>query len=311
MRLTLRQLQIYLAVARTGSTVAAGKLLSLSQSATSAALNELEFGVGAPLFDRVGKRLLLNDNGRTLLPQARQLVDGARSIQGMFGPPGQATPMRLQIGASTTLGNYVIPPLIASFHNKHPIAQLHLQIGNTREITAAVAAFEIDIGFIEGPCHEQQVRVVPWVVDDLVIVCAPRHRLAHHRRGAAIGKAALREELWLLREPGSGTREAVENALLPHLRHLPSVVQMGSAEAIRLAASEGLGLACLSRRVVEDFVALGRLRILRTTLPPLRREFSIVLRENKLASQAVEKFIAHCRSDVRRPREGAGAAARR
>jgi DNA-binding transcriptional LysR family regulator len=296
MRLTLRQLHIFIAVAERGSTTAAGEALALSQSATSAALSELEASLQSQLFDRVGKRLLLNDSGRALLPEARLLLDGAQAVEQRFGAGNAAAGFRLRIGASTTVGNYVMPPIIASFLRERPTGHLNLAIGNTQEIGAAVAAFEVDVGFIEGPCHEQQTRVVPWMEDELVVVCSPRHPLRRRLRGARTGIAALREASWLLREPGSGTREAVEQALLPHLHHLESSVELGSAEAIKLAAAEGVGLACLSRRVVEDFVALGRLAILPTTLPALRRSFSLVHHERKHRSPAMERFIAHCLS---------------
>ena len=112
MRLTLRQLHIFLAVADAGSTSAAATAISLSQSATSAALNELESVLAARLFDRVGKRLMLNDNGRLLLPQARQLCDGAAGIERQFAGDGPGAPASLRIGASTTIGIYLLPAIL-------------------------------------------------------------------------------------------------------------------------------------------------------------------------------------------------------
>lgn len=295
-RVTFRQLQIFIAVADRGSTTAAAEDLALSQSATSAAVNELESVLGTRLFDRVGKRLALNDSGRTLLPQARLLVEGAQSLEGRFATPAAASPFRLQVGASTTIGNYVLPSLLASFLGAHPGGRLELRIGNTREVAAAVAAFTVDIGFIEGPSHEPQMRTLPFMDDELVIVASPRHALVRHAGRDKVNAAALRQAEWLLREPGSGTREAVEQALLPHLTQLRSTVELGSAEAIKLGAAEGLGLACLSRRVVADFVALGRLQVLRTTLPALRRAFNVILHEQKFVTPAMQGFIAHCRA---------------
>lgn len=294
-RVTFRQLQIFIAIADRGTTTAAADDLALSQSATSAALNELESVLGTRLFDRVGKRLALNDSGRTLLPQARLLVDGAQSLEGRFATADAASPFRLQVGSSTTIGNYVLPPLVASFLAAHPGGRLALRIGNTREVEAAVTALTVDIGFIEGPSHAAEMRTLAFMEDELVIVAAPRHPIARRAGRGRVNLAALREADWLLREPGSGTREAVEQALLPHLAQLRSGVELGSAEAIKLGAAEGLGLACLSRRVVADFVSLGRLQVLRTTLPPLRRAFSVILHEQKFVTPAMEAFIAHCR----------------
>ena len=291
MRVSLRQLEIFLAVARAGTTAAAGAAVALSQSAASAALNELERALGTRLFDRVGRRLVLNDGGRALLPQARSVVDGAASIEQRFEAPSPGDAFELVIGASTTVGDRVMPPLIASFLRTHPDARMELRIGNTRETAAAVAAFEIDAGFIEGPAHEPRLHVVPWMTDELVVVASARHALARARR---VPLASLRQAEWLLREPGSGTREAVEQVLMAHLPHLRSRVQLGSAEAIKLAAAEGLGLACLSRRAVADFVSAGRLVVLDTALPRLLRAFNLIYHERKFVSPSLATFIRHC-----------------
>ena len=105
---------------------------------------------------------------------------------------------------------------------------------------------------------------------------------------------ALRQARWLLREPGSGTREAVEQVLLPHLHHLNGDMQPGSTEAIKQAAAEGLGLACLSLCAVQDLVTLGRLVVLRTTLPRLARRFYLIQHRQKRLSGNLQRFMAHC-----------------
>lgn len=298
MRLTLRQLLIFTAVADTGSTTAAGLRLSLSQSATSGALNELENLLDAQLFDRVGKRLFLNDNGRSLLPQARALLDSAQDIEGQFGlgdaRAGQdAMATRLHIGASTTIGNYLLPQLVASYLKAWPAAGVDVQIGNTRDVAGSVARLEVDLGLIEGPCREPELRVVPWRDDDLVIVCAPTHPLTHY--GAQrVPLKALRQTRWLLREAGSGTREAVEQALLSHLHQLEGEMLPGSTEAIKQAAAEGLGLACLSLCAVQDLLTLGRLVVLETTLPRLTRRLYLIHHRQKRFSGNLQRFVTHC-----------------
>ena len=299
MRLTLRQLLIFTAVADTGSTTAAGERVALSQSATSGALNELESLLGAQFFDRIGKRLLLNDNGRALLPQARALLDGAHEIESQFGlGNAQATtaPLitRLRVGASTTIGNYVLPALIAGYAKAWPGAAVDVVIGNTRDVAAGVTRLEVNIGLIEGPCHEAELRVTPWLQDELVIVAAPTHALLQGGAQARVSLKALRQASWLLREPGSGTREAVEQVLLPHLHHLNGNMQPGSTEAIKQAAAEGLGLACLSLCAVQDLVTLGRLVVLRTTLPRLTRRFYLIQHRQKRLSGNLQRFVAHC-----------------
>jgi len=296
MRLSLRQLQIFIAIAQTGSTTAAGQNIALSQSAVSASLGELEDLLGARLFDRIGKRLVLNDNGRLLMPQARALLDEAQNLEKQFSSPDSPAAFLLNVGASTTIGNYVMPGLIANFRKHIPIAHSEVHIGNTSEITTKVASFMVDLGFIEGPCHEPDLDVVPWLVDELVIVGTPNHPLVQQQRVRKITLKDLRQAKWLLREPGSGTREAVEQVLLPHLHHLDRDMVFGNAEAIKHAVAQNLGLSCLSRWVVADMLASRQLVILHTPLPRLSRRFYLIRHKKKPLSAGLKQFLQHCRS---------------
>lgn len=284
MHLTLRQWQVFVAVADIGTTAAAGQRLALSQSATSAALNELQSQLSAPLFDRIGRRLVLNAQGRALLDPARALLVAADALETMagVGRPGGAgaMPLQLRIGASTTIGNYLLPARVAALLADNPQAQVDLRIGNSADVVAAVQRLEVDMGLIEGPCHQPGLNVLPWQQDTLVLVAAAGSAL-----GPAPDLAALAAARWLLREPGSGTREAVEHALLPHLHHFARAMQLGSTEAIKQAAAAGLGVACLSAHAVADLVALGSLRILDTPLPPLSRQLWVVHHPGKHVPQ--------------------------
>lgn len=273
---SLRQLRIFVAVADAGSTVVAAERVALSQSAVSAALKELEDGLGIALFDRIGRRLRLNAAGRALLDEARAVLDGADNIGRRFGRNPDARgvahpPLQARLGASTTIGNYLMPGRIAGLLATNPEARVELRIGNTARIAEAVRALELDLGLIEGPCHADGLQVLPWQDDELVVVAGHGHALAG---GADI--AALRRARWLLREPGSGTREAVGQALLPHLHGFADALCLGSTEAIKRGVAAGLGLACLSRHAVADLVASGELCIVSTPLPPLQRQLSVV-----------------------------------
>jgi DNA-binding transcriptional LysR family regulator len=301
-RVSLRQLQIFAAIADSGSTVAAGRRVALSQSAASGALSELERMLGAPLFDRVGKRLVLNDDGRALLPRARALLDSATGLEQDFGVDSGAPSgtRRLRLAASTTIGNYLLPPLIASYRRKSPETRVDVQVGNTREASEAVTRLEVDLGLIEGASRERDLVVEPWIVDELVIVAAPGHPLLRDPRSSGsrrLGIRALRDVPWLLREPGSGTREAVEQALLPHLHQWHDETLLGSTEAIMQGAAAGLGFACLSRYAVRDLVALGRLRVVNTTLPRITRHLYLIRHRAKELTARLQAFAEHCQTD--------------
>lgn len=293
MSLTLRQLEIFRAIAGCGSTSEAAKRLPLSQSATSAALLELETTLTVRLFDRVGKRLVLNDSGRSLMPLALALLDGARTVQASFS--GTRGAIDLKLFASTTIGNYLLPGLIAGFRAANTGAVVDLRIGNTFDVVAAVSAFDTDLGFIEGPCHASDVQVVPWLEDELVIVASPTHPLAHSAQRGRLTADQLRRAVWLMREPGSGTRETLEQALLPHLAQFATVMTIGSPEAIKNAVAEGLGISCLSRYAALDFLGTQRLCILATRLPRLTRHLMLIHHSKKLLSAPLVSFIAQAK----------------
>lgn len=300
LRLTLRQLQIFAAVARYGSTMAASGEVALSQSATSSAINELERLLSQQLFDRVGKRLLLNDNGRALLPRALVMLDSASSIE-QTARDGIAQAQTLRIGASTTIGNYVLPKLLRQFlgHMQEvtPAWQSDIVIGNTELICDAVAAFDLDIGLIEGPSHQPTLTMTPWLQDELIVVraaqppFAPLEAISGIPTTDAMSLDALREGVWLLRELGSGTRETTDHMLLPHLRSYRRSIVLGSSEAIKQTATQGLGLACLSKWVVNDALASGRLQQVTTPLPPMTRQCYFVVHQDKRATPALRRFM--------------------
>ncbi len=292
-RITLRQLEIFRAVAAQGSTAAAAEQLPLSQSATSAGLNQLERSLGIRLFDRIGKRLALNADGKALLPKALGILDNARQLE---SGTSLSSAFELRQHASTTIGNYLVPRLLAGFRRECPLGRVEARIGNTLEVIRAVQDFSSELGLIEGPCQESGLVVSPWILDELVVVAAPAHPLARAAKHRPLTIAQLAEGPWLLREEGSGTREAVDLAVLPHIHSFGEARILGGSEAIKNAAAFGLGVSCLSRWVVEDLVRARRLVILDTRLPVLRRRLSIIWHREKTLSAGLGRFIEHCRA---------------
>jgi DNA-binding transcriptional LysR family regulator len=291
MKLNLRQLQIFCAISEHGTTTSAAHVVALSQSATSAALNELESALDTRLFDRVGKRLVLNDNGRALLPKARRILDAAQQIETDFHTPDHSMTTRLRVGASSTIGNYIMPSLLSRMRVSTPGLRVDVGIGNSAHIAAQVASFDIDMGLIEGPCHLPELIAEPWLVDKLMIVAGVEHPLA---RQASVSLGELCDAEWLLREPGSGTREEVEHVLLRHLHGLSDPREMGSSEAIKRTLAQGLGISCLSHWVVADLIAAGQLRELDSGLPPLTRRFFLIRHRDKFISPSLSRFWTTC-----------------
>lgn len=287
LRLSLRQIEVFAATARAGSTRAAADHVARSQSAASAALAELETTLGAQLFDRIGRRLLLNENGRALLPKAVALLDQAAELERLFALEHD-TPMR--VAASLTIGEYLLPELVARWRAEHPSSAVQLMIGNTSEVIEAVLGFDVDVGFIEGPQTHARLVQRPWRVDELVIVAAPDHPLA----GAAVTLRQLRAATWALREPGSGTREAADRWLLERLGPLRLEFELGSAEALKRLVAAGAALGCLSREVVAREIAQGLLVELETPLPRATRQLHVVLHRDKHLGRGTDDFVRHC-----------------
>jgi DNA-binding transcriptional LysR family regulator len=265
----------------------------LSQSATSAALSELEQTLGAPLFDRIGKALVINDFGRTVLPMALAMLDSARTVEAAL-PSRSPGLSHVRLFASTTIGNHILPALLARYRDIAPVVQLDVRIGNTSEAVQAVTDFSADLGLIEGPSHASDLTVIPWLEEELLIVAAPSHPLARLSSRRRLTIEQLRQAPWLLREPGSGTRESVELALLPYLQHVEPLMTLGSSESIKNAAVEGLGISCLSAAVVHDFVSARRLTALKSELPPLVRRFSLISHRRKVLSDGLQRFVDFC-----------------
>jgi DNA-binding transcriptional LysR family regulator len=287
LRLSLRQLEVFVATARSGSTRVAAGRIARSQSATSTSLSDLEEALGVKLFDRVGRRLVLNENGRALWPRAASMVDRAMSLQ-QFSMGEHAVTLR--VAASFTIGEYLLPQRMAQWKREHPMSRFQMQIDNTSEVIAAVAGFEVDVGFVEGAQTHPDLDIQPWLTDELVIVAAPSHPLALRQ----VGLRDLRAALWVLREKGSGTREATDRWLFEKLGRLNVDFELGSTEAIKRLVAAGAGIACLSRYAVAQAIEQGWLVELRTRLPKATRRLVIVTHRDKELGDATAEFVRSC-----------------
>ncbi|HCT39820.1 MAG TPA: LysR family transcriptional regulator [Moraxellaceae bacterium] len=297
MRITLKQLEVFIAVAQSGNVTRASESLNITQSATSMSLSDFETQLGRKLFDRVGKRLQLNDSGRLLLPKALDAIARVSEIESIASSDA-ALIGQLRIGASLTIGNYMLPGMIGSFMQHHPGAQVTLDVANTRHVIQALEQFQIDVGFIEGFCHQPDIEVIPWCRDELVIFAAPAHPLASARTIAADDLAAAD---WILREPGSGTREIFDNAILGRISRLNLLMEFGHTEAIKRAVETGIGIGCASRRTLEDALAAGSVVVLPTPFLNLERELYLLIHRQKYRTQGLEAFLDHCRKAVTSP----------
>lgn len=186
---------------------------------------------------------MLNETGEVLLPAAIALLDQAFELETLFNAE-HAAPLRL--AASLTIGEYVLPALLAQWKLVHPNSRVRMLIGNTSEVIASVVGHDADVGFIEGSQTHPDLRVLSWMSDELVIVASPRHALA----GRVAGVRQLGAATWILREIGSGTRQATDSWLLDHLGTLNVEFELDSTESIKQLAMAGAGRpACPATRL--------------------------------------------------------------
>jgi DNA-binding transcriptional LysR family regulator len=286
MRITLRQLEVFTEVCRAQTVTGAARKIGLSQAATSQALAELENLLERKLFDRHGRRIILNPTGRQLLPAAVEVLDRVRDIE----VTGARHDAPISVFASLTVGNYMLPPIISRFIRTHHHYHFNVAIGNTDQVVESLLRFESDAGWIEGIADHPDLAAFPWRRDELVIVARPDHPLAD---GTA-GPEDLANAAWVLREKGSGTRAVFERAIAGQFHPLHVPVEFGGIEAIKGAVLAGVGLGCISRYAVASELTDGRLKRVQANWLDLRRQITVLIHREKYLDVGLRKFLRYC-----------------
>ena len=292
MAITLRQLEIFIAVAETKQVTRASRKLFLTQSAVSMALGELENQLAGPLFDRHGRSLMLNDRGRYLLPMAKDILCQVGNVEAMLSEQRDAIAGSLEIVASSTLGNYVLPYLIGAFMRMHPAINISMLVVNTQMAEKMVATGASDLGFVEGGITNETVRSVPWFEDELVIIVNPGHALAKKKTFSIPDD--LEDTTWVMREEGSGTAEIFRNKLGRHASQLKVTTTLGHTEAIKKAVESGAGAACLSTLTICREVEQGWLRSLSVEELDMQRQLLIIHHREKVLTRLMDEFLSFC-----------------
>ncbi|MEJ2045419.1 MAG: LysR family transcriptional regulator [Reinekea sp.] len=289
MKYSLRQVQIFLSAAHYQSISKAAKELSMSQSAASEALKTLERQFDMQLFDRVGKTLRLNEFGKSIRPQAQALLDQARDLEAaMMRHSGVGG---LKIGATLSIGNYLAINLLADFIDRHPHAKTTLHVANTTHIQRMIHNFELDVGLIEGEINDDELESILWREDELVVFCSPGHPLA---KKGQLDNSDIETVPWIVREPGSGTRQAFDWAMHRHLSRLNIRLELQHTEAIKRAVEANLGIGCLSAVTLQEAFKRGSLVPLAIPGYSFERNFYLVLHKRKYRSTGIEQWIEQC-----------------
>jgi DNA-binding transcriptional LysR family regulator len=198
----------------------------------------------------------------------------------------------LRVGASTTVATYLLPPVLAAFHANYPGVDLRLTSQNTQVIVDRLRDYQLDVALVEGPVAEPWVSSEPWRDDELVVIASRQHALAPHPGRTKNTLERIAQETFLIREPGSGTREVAADALRRHGVTLGRTVELGSTEAIKQAVAAGLGISIVSRAALSDQLALGRLVILAVDGLEIRRTFNRLSVAGRAPSRSAQAFNA-------------------
>ena len=290
MQYTLKQLRVLQAIDEFGSTTAAGQALALSQSAISSSLQQLEENIGQQLFERIGRKLVLNRFGQSLSPNIASLLDQAAELDQQF--MGNAIGGVIEIGASFTIANHVIVDAMVDFQQQHPSVEIRITSDNSPGITDRLTSGELDFGLIESPVTDPSILCAPWLEDELVVFASPDHPISKKTKASMTD---LVTTPWVLRERGSGARNMFNDTFSTHLNEIGIAMEFRHNEPIKRAVARTVGIGCLSRRVVERELADATL-IEISTPPPARmaRRFYLIRRHATQLPPAALTFWQQC-----------------
>lgn len=292
MSITLRQLEIFIAVAETAQVTKASKKLFVTQSAVSMALAELENQLGGSLFDRHGRSLLLNARGRYLLPLAKDITTQVNSIETIMSERNDTLAGEVNVVASSALGNYILPYLVGAFKKAHPKVLINLLVYNTKMAESLVMEGTSDIGFVEGQVTSKEINVREWFKDELVVLTAPSDPLANKEFFDV--EEDMKHSRWIMREKGSGTAAIFRNKMHDYLEDVNIVMEMGHPEAVKRAVESGVGIACLSALTICREVENGWLKSLKVSGVDMKRQLYVISRKDKQMNDALAEFLSFC-----------------
>ena len=280
-------LMIFLAVAEEGSISRGADRLCISQPAVSKQLAVFEASLRARLFDRLPKGVRLTDAGHLLLGYARRLSALEREAEQAMGELQGLARGALTIGASLTVGAYLMPELLADYSRRFPQIALTLEIGNTENIQGMLLGGRLDLALTEGFADDPDLDAAVFAHDELVAIAPPGHPLLAL---GPIPAARLLQEPLILREPGSGTRAVLERALADLGLTVTPLMSLGSTEAIKRAVTAGAGLAVVSRLALSLELEMGRLALLPLSDLSLRRPLHRLTQRGAYESRAGRAF---------------------
>jgi len=290
-KLTLRQLEIFLNVVREGHLTNVAKAMGLSQSAISMAIKELEKILGNPLFDRINKKLILNEMGRAFEKEIAPILKKINDIEYEF--KNTINKGMVRVGASTTIVDYLMPPIICSYMNTYPEVKIALKEGNTKKIVELIKDGELDVGFIEGMVNDPEIIKTIIGVDELVVVTTDESL----KEECFID--TIQDKKWVLREEGSGTRDVFLDYVKDKVDHINIFLELGHTESIKSLLINHQCLTCISKIAVTQELQEKKLIQVPLRNFECKRNFYMIYHKDKYKSELFNKFIIFTKSMIR------------
>ena len=287
--MTIRHLQIFVAVADCGKMRAAAERLHISQPSVSQAVRELESYYNIKLFERLSQRIYITETGKKLLPYARHIIDSFETMEGFINDTSSGNVIR--VGGSVSVGTRLLPPMIKSLENEVPDVDVCVIVDNTAAIEGKIQRSELDIAVVEGIVRSDELVKKDIYDDELVLVVGPEHELFNH---PGIKLKELTKHALISRESGSVERNQFEQFLLEHDIKMKKKWSCSNTETIKKAVLNGEGIAILSRMVIEKEIAAGEVRVLNVENTRMKRKIKLIYHKNKYISQSMKQFIDIC-----------------
>lgn len=289
------KLKVFCTVAETKSFSKTSEIIHLTQPAVSLQVQALEEIYETKLFDRTSNLITLTEAGEILYKYAKDILSLYAEASKEIGKITGLLKGSIKIGASTTIGNYLLPNIISDFKKIRVKVNINVLIGNTRRIVDLLNSGIIDIGLVEGETSKQKMKIEPFVEDELVFIVPPAHPWTKKK---VISILDVTKEPFILREEGSGTRQMIEKYLESHginIENMKIALLLGSTESIKEAVEQGIGISIVSMWAARKEIKYGSLKYVIPKEERILRNFSIVLPKNAVLSHASDEFLNYMR----------------
>lgn len=293
-----QSLLVFVTVVEKENFTRAAEELHMTQPAVSQYIQALERMVGTKLLERNNKYVRLNKAGKIVYHHAKEILGLYTRMQCLVDDLMHTASGNLSIGASYTYGEYILPHIIAHLREQYPLIKPTITIGNTKEIAELVAGHQLDVGIVEGDFKHERLHIEPLAEDLMFIITSANHRFTNRKD---IQISELCEETWIVREEGSGTREATEKMFAKFRFYPHNIMEFGSTQIIKESVEAGLGITLLSHWAVRKEISLGTLKALKINGFPVSRRFSLITQATPFHTKATEVFLEILRKNEALP----------